>query len=424
MLDVLLLLFFVVVAGVLPLLCVPLLVWGERKGAAFFQDRTGPNRAEILGIRLGGIIHPFADVAKLLGKEDWIPERVNRFYYEVGPFLALFVSMLPFSIIPLADQLNVGGRVIEMRPVTLNVGILYVLAITSFHVYAIVLGGWGSNNTYSLIGSLRATAQTVSYEVAMGLSIIGVLMIAQTLDLGEIVRRQGGLVLGFVPRWNVFLQPLGFLLFFITVLAETNRTPFDLPEGESEIVGFHVEYSSMRFAFYFMGEYIAMVAGSAVIATLYFGGWQVPWLGTETLRANALLVARVSLGLLAAGALVAAYLFRGYGGRLAKLYADRRRREAKVLGMLSIFVAALCLIALAFLSGLRPLGAQIVVAIVQFSVLMAKTLAFGFLFIWVRWTLPRFRYDQLMGLGWKSLIPLGLVNILVTGLVLLGIDAR
>jgi NADH-quinone oxidoreductase subunit H len=422
--DVLLLLFFVVVAGVLPLLCVPLLVWGERKGAAFFQDRTGPNRAEILGIRLGGIIHPFADVAKLLGKEDWIPERVNRFYYEVGPFLALFVSMLPFSIIPLADQLNVGGRVIEMRPVTLNVGILYVLAITSFHVYAIVLGGWGSNNTYSLIGSLRATAQTVSYEVAMGLSIIGVLMIAQTLDLGEIVRRQGGLVLGFVPRWNVFLQPLGFLLFFITVLAETNRTPFDLPEGESEIVGFHVEYSSMRFAFYFMGEYIAMVAGSAVIATLYFGGWQVPWLGTETLRANALLVARVSLGLLAAGALVAAYLFRGYGGRLAKLYADRRRREAKVLGMLSIFVAALCLIALAFLSGLRPLGAQIVVAIVQFSVLMAKTLAFGFLFIWVRWTLPRFRYDQLMGLGWKSLIPLGLVNILVTGLVLLGIDAR
>jgi NADH-quinone oxidoreductase subunit H len=423
-LDVLLLLFFVVVAGVLPLLCVPLLVWGERKGAAFFQDRTGPNRAEILGIRLGGIIHPFADVAKLLGKEDWIPERVNRFYYEIGPFLALFVSMLPFSIIPLADQLNVGGRVIEMRPVTLNVGILYVLAITSFHVYAIVLGGWGSNNTYSLIGSLRATAQTVSYEVAMGLSIIGVLMIAQTLDLGEIVRQQGGVVLGFLPRWNVFLQPLGFLLFFVTVLAETNRNPFDLPEGESEIIGFHVEYSSMRFAFYFMGEYIAMVAGSAVIATLYFGGWQVPWLGTETLRANALLVARVSLGLLAAGALVAAYLFRGYGRRLAKLYADRRRREAKVLGMLSIFVAALCLIVLAFLSGLRPLGAQIVVAIVQFAVLLAKILAFGFLFIWVRWTLPRFRYDQLMGLGWKSLIPLGLVNILVTGLVLLGLDAR
>jgi NADH-quinone oxidoreductase subunit H len=314
--------------------------------------------------------------------------------------------------------------VIEMRPVTLNVGILYVLAITSFHVYAIVLGGWGSNNTYSLIGSLRATAQTVSYEVAMGLSIIGVLMIAQTLDLGEIVRQQGGVVLGFLPRWNVFLQPLGFLLFFVTVLAETNRNPFDLPEGESEIIGFHVEYSSMRFAFYFMGEYIAMVAGSAVIATLYFGGWQVPWLGTETLRANALLVARVSLGLLAAGALVAAYLFRGYGRRLAKLYADRRRREAKVLGMLSIFVAALCLIVLAFLSGLRPLGAQIVVAIVQFAVLLAKILAFGFLFIWVRWTLPRFRYDQLMGLGWKSLIPLGLVNILVTGLVLLGLDAR
>jgi NADH-quinone oxidoreductase subunit H len=420
--DLLLPVLFALVAAFLPLMFVPLLVWGERKAAAFIQDRTGPNRAEVLGIRLGGLVHPFADVVKLLGKEDWTPERVNRFYYNLGPFLALFISMLPFAIVPLADSLSVGGRIIEMRAVTLNVGILFVLAITSFHVYAIVLGGWGANNTYTLIGGMRSAAQMVSYELAMGLSLIGVLMISQTLDLGAIVRQQGGLLFGFLPRWNVFLQPLGFLLFLIALFAETNRNPFDLPEGESEIIGFHVEYSSMRFAFYFMGEYIAMVAGSAVIATLYFGGWQVPWLGTETLRANALLAARVLLVLIAVFGVLAAVLFRSYGRRLRILYRDRRSREAKVLGAASIFVAVLALLALAFLSGIRPLGAQILVAAVQFLFLVAKILAFGFLFIWVRWTLPRFRYDQVMGLGWKSLVPLGLLNIAVTGLVLLGID--
>jgi len=420
--DLLLPVLFALVAAFLPLMFVPLLVWGERKAAAFIQDRTGPNRAEVLGIRLGGLVHPFADVVKLLAKEDWTPARVNRFYYNLGPFLAIFISMLPFAIIPLADNLSVGGRLIEMRAVTLNVGILFVLAITSFHVYAIVLGGWGANNTYTLLGGMRSAAQMVSYELAMGLSLIGVLMISQTLDLGEIARQQGGLLFGFLPRWNVFLQPLGFLLFLIALFAETNRNPFDLPEGESEIIGFHVEYSSMRFAFYFMGEYVAMVAGSAVVATLYFGGWQVPWLGTETLRANALLTARALLVLVALFAVLAAVLFRSYGRRLSALYRDRRSREAKVLGAASIFVAALALLALAFLSGIRPLGAQILVAAVQFLFLVAKILAFGFLFIWVRWTLPRFRYDQLMGLGWKSLVPLGLLNIAVTGLVLLGID--
>ncbi|MFH1680578.1 MAG: complex I subunit 1 family protein, partial [Candidatus Eisenbacteria bacterium] len=273
--EILLPVLFALVAAFLPLMFVPLLVWGERKAAAFIQDRTGPNRADVLGVRLGGLVHPFADVVKLLTKEDCTPARVSRFYYHLGPFLALFVSMLPFAIIPLADSLSVGGRLVEMRAVTLNVGILFVLAITSFHVYAIVLGGWGANNTYTLIGGMRSAAQMVSYELAMGVSLIGVLMVSQTLDLGEIVRQQGGLLFGFLPRWNVFLQPLGFLLFLVALFAETNRNPFDLPEGESEIIGFHIEYSSMRFAFYFMGEYVAMVAGSAVVATLYFGGWQV-----------------------------------------------------------------------------------------------------------------------------------------------------
>jgi NADH-quinone oxidoreductase subunit H len=413
---------FALFAAVVPLMFIPLLVWAERKAAAFIQDRTGPNRADILGIRLGGLVHPFADVVKLLTKEDWTPERVSSFYYKAGPFLALFVSMLPFSIIPLADSIEWNGRLIEMRAVTLNVGILFVLAITSFHVYAIVLGGWGGNNTYTLLGGLRSAAQMVSYELAMGLSLIGLLMVTQTLDLGEIVRQQGGLLFGFLPRWNIVVQPLGFLLFLITLFAETNRNPFDLPEGESEIIGFHIEYSSMRFAFYFMGEYAAMVGASAVLVTLYLGGWQIPWLGTETLRANAHLLARLALVILALLSVLAALLFRSYGRRLGALYRDRRRREAKVLGMFSLFVAAASLILLAFLSSPAALGAQVLVALVQCVFLILKILALCFFFIWVRWTLPRFRYDQLMGLGWKSLVPLGLLNIAATGLLLLVVD--
>lgn len=413
---------FALFAAFVPLMFIPLLVWAERKAAAFIQDRTGPNRAEIFGVRLGGLVHPFADVVKLLTKEDMTPDRVNRFYYQAGPFLALFVSMLPFSIIPLADSLDWNGRAIEMRAVSLNVGILFVLAITSFHVYAIVLGGWGSNNTFTMLGALRSAAQMVSYEVAMGLSLIGLLMISETLDLGAIVRQQGGLLFGFLPRWNVFLQPVGFLIFLVTLFAETNRNPFDLPEGESEIVGFHVEYSSMRFAFYFMGEYVAMVGAAAVLSTLYLGGWQIPWLGTDALRDHALLVARAALVLLACFSVLAALLFRSYGRRLGALYRDRRRREATMLGTFSLFVAAISLLLLAFLSSLAPLGAQILVALVQCAFLVLKILAIGFLFIWVRWTLPRFRYDQLMGLGWKSLVPLALLNIAATGIVLLVVD--
>ncbi|MFH1277672.1 MAG: complex I subunit 1 family protein [Candidatus Eisenbacteria bacterium] len=391
-----------------------------RSGRSRPSSRTGPVRTGRRSSASGsaGLIHPFADVVKLLTKEDMTPSRVNRFYYNLGALLALSVPMLPFAIIPLADSLEIGGRMIEIRALTLDAGILYILAITSFHVYAVVLAGWSSNNTYTLIGGLRSAAQMVSYEIGLGLSLIGVLMISQTVDLGEIVRQQGGLLFGFLPRWNVFLQPLGFLIFLIAIFAETNRNPFDLAEGESEIIGFHVEYSSMRFALFFMGEYAAMVVGSAAIATIYFGGYQVPWLPTETLRENAPLVARAALGATALFCTVAALLFRSYDRRLMGLYRDRRRREARVLGMVCFFLAAASLILLAFLSALSPLGAQILTAVVQFLFLVVKISVFAFLFIWVRWTLPRFRYDQLMGLGWKSLMPLALINIAATGIVL------
>lgn len=408
----------VVVAAILPLSLVPVMVWAERKISAFVQDRTGPNRADVFGIRLGGLIHPIADVVKLLSKEEVLPYNVSRFYFVLGPFLALFVPMLTFAIIPLADSIRWGGSLIEMRGITLNVGILFILSVTSFHVYAVVFGGWASNNSYSLLGGLRSAAQMVSYELGLGLSIIGLIMVSQTLDLGEIVQKQGGTFLGFLPAWNLFVQPVGFFVFLVSIFAETNRNPFDLPEGESEIIGYHVEYSSMKFAMYFMGEYIAVVGAGAVAATLYFGGWQVPFLSTETLRENSMTVLRLLLGATAAICLVAALLYQRYNRMLTALYRDRRRNEAKILGTVMFVVAAIALAALLFVAPLPDLGGQFVVAAVQLTSLLMKILAFSFFFIWVRWTLPRFRYDQLMGLGWKVLLPVAVLNIFLTGAVL------
>ncbi len=416
--EIIIPLVMVVVAALLPLTLVPVMVWAERKICAFVQDRTGPNRAEVLGIRLGGLIHPIADVVKLLSKEDLKPYNVSAFYFVLGPFLALFVPLLTFAIIPLADTIQWGDKLIEMRGITLNVGILFILAVTSFHVFAVVFGGWASNNSYSLLGGIRSAAQMVSYELGLGLSIIGMIMITQTLDLGSIVQQQGGTFFGFLPAWNIFLQPLGFLIFLVAIFAETNRNPFDLPEGESEIIGYHVEYSSMKFAMYFMGEYIAVVGAGALAATLFFGGWQLPFLSTEFLREHSTAVLRVLLGTTGLVCLIAALLYQKYNKLLTNLYGDLRRNEARILGSVMLVVALISLVALLFVSPLPAIGGQFVVAAVQLTTLLMKILAFSFFFIWVRWTLPRFRYDQLMGLGWKVLIPLAILNIFLTGTVL------
>ncbi len=412
----------VLVAALLPLQLLPAMIWAERKVSAFIQDRTGPNRADILGIRLGGVIHSIADVVKLIAKEDMTPSKVNSFYYSLGPFLALFISLIPFSIIPLADTLKIGGAAIPLRAVTLDVGILFILAITSFHVYAVVFAGWASNNSFSLLGGLRSAAQMVSYELGLGLSLVGMIMVAQTLDLNEIVRQQGGTIFGILPAWNVFLQPLGFLIFVVSIFAETNRNPFDLPEGESEIIGFHVEYSSMRFAFFFMGEYIAIIGGSAVVATLFLGGWQVPFFDTEMLRENAMLAARIAFGSTAALCVLLSIILMAYDKKLQALYTDKRRFEARVLLGIVVTLGAGAVGGLLFLPTLSSLGEQIVTAIVQNTFLVGKILLFCFFFIWVRWTLPRFRYDQLMNLGWKTLIPLALLNIFLTGVALVLFD--
>jgi NADH-quinone oxidoreductase subunit H len=329
---------------------VPVLVWAERRGSAFIQHRLGPNRVNIAGFTLLGLVQPLADVVKFVWKEDYVPSHANRAFYLLAPVLLLIPASMAFAVIPFADDLLVAGREIKMQVADLNVGILYVFALMSLSVYGIVLAGWSSNNKYSLLGGVRSSAQMISYELALGLSVVGILMIYGSVQLDEIVRGQGELLFGLVPKWGFVTQPLAFVLFTAAIFAESNRLPFDLPEAENElVVGYHTEYSAMKFALFFMAEYMAMVTGAMLIVTLFFGGWQIPWVESAELRA-----------------------------------------------------------------AVGPIPA-VVLQLASFS---AKLLFFLWLFIWVRWTLPRFRYDQLMRLGWKMILPLALANVFVTGVVL------
>jgi NADH-quinone oxidoreductase subunit H len=395
---------------------VPIMIWMERKTAAYIQDRRGPNRAGILGIRLGGMINSLADAIKLITKEEFFPKGANKFYFILAPFIVLFVYFITTAVIPLGDDLKIGDWTITLRIADLNVGVLYIFSMASLAVYGVMLAGWSSNNKYSFLGGLRASSQMISYEITLGLSVVSLFMLAGSVDLNDIVRNQGADVL----TWNVFRQPLAFLLFLTASFAETNRTPFDLPEGESELVaGYHVEYSSMKFALFMMGEYVAIVVASAVIVSLFFGGWQVPFLGTEDLIAGAPQYLRTAgYGFAAFSVLAGVFLVSRFRPRK---YKDARRYEVLVLGIPALLAGvAVGGLLTAYDPSLLPVWAgPVFAAAAQVAVFLAKVFFSCFFFIWVRWTLPRFRYDQLMGFGWKGMLPLSLVNIAVTGLLIL-----
>ena len=330
---------------------VPVLVWAERRGSAFIQHRLGPNRVNIAGFTLFGLVQPLADVVKFMWKEDYVPAHANRKFYLLAPLLLLIPAATTFAVVPFADTLEIGGREITMQVANLNIGILFVFALASISVYGVALAGWSSNNKYSFLGAIRSGAQMISYELALGLSVLGILMIYGSIELDGIVREQGELLFGVLPKWGIVTQPLAFVLFTVAIFAESNRLPFDLPEAESElVVGYHTEYSAMKFALFFMAEYMAMVTGAMLIVTLFFGGWQIPWVSSEALRA---------------------------------------------------------------------LVGPIPAVLLQLGSFSAKLLFFLWLFIWVRWTLPRFRYDQLMNLGWKTVLPLAIANVFVTAIVLI-----
>ncbi|MFQ5682704.1 MAG: NADH-quinone oxidoreductase subunit H [Candidatus Binatia bacterium] len=335
--------------------------WVERKGSALIQDRIGANRASVFGLAGMGLVNTLiADPLKFLTKEDFVPPQGDRLLHTLAPCLALFPALVMFAVIPFGDILVIGHRVINLQVANLNVGILYVFAFASLGVYSIVIGAWASNNKFSLLGGVRGSAQMISYEIAMGLSVIGILMIYGTLELQEMARAQGSLLWGWLPAWGVVLQPVAFLLFFTAAVAETKRIPFDLPEGESEIVaGFHTEYSGGKFLMFFAGEFAEMVTSAGLITTLFFGGWQVPFLMRDGFHLP-------------------------WGTTL-----------------------------------LLP---QLTVVVLQVGAFTLKVVFFCWLFILLRWTLPRFRYDQLMRLGWKMLLPVALLNVMVTAVVLVALQ--
>lgn len=411
-------------AGIL-LTVMPLTIYLERKGSAFIQDRPGPNRAALFGMfRLGGVAHVLADVIKLVSKEDIIPGGVNRFYFKLAPIIVAFIPLTTFMIVPIADVVRLTDTfATPMATLEIDGGLLWFFAMTSLSVYGVVFAGWASNSKFSLLGGIRSTAQLLSYEIPMALAVVAMMLTYGTVQPNDMVRAQGELLWGFLPQWGIFLQPLGFMLFVTCAFAEINRVPFDLAEGEAELVaGYHTEYSGMRFGLFFMAEYMALVTSGALVVTMFLGGWQVPWLPTERLVAEAGTLLPVVLGGIAFLLLAAAgRLIRHYQLYTRGRWGDARDKEPLV------FVVLFSVLALAHagaagaawgavLPGWLP---PVFAALVQISVFTGKLLFLCWCFVWVRWTMPRFRYDQVMDLGWKNLLPLSLFNLLLTGLVML-----
>ncbi len=315
--------------------------FSERKVAAFMQDRIGPNRAGPFGL-----LQPLADGIKMIMKEEIMPADSNKLLFILGPAISMITALMTSAVIPWGPDITIGGEKVQLQVADINVGILYIMGVLSLGVYGIMIGGWASNNKFALLGAVRASTQMISYELAMGMSIVAIIMTTGSLSLGNMVEGQNG---WHGMGWNIFLQPLGFLIFLICAFAETNRTPFDLPESETELVGgYHTEYSSMKLGFYLFAEYINMFLSSAVITCLYFGGYNFPFMDMVQANTHEILFALMCVG-----------------------------------------------------------------------VFLAKIIFFIFFFMWVRWTIPRFRFDQLMNLGWKVLLPLSIVNMLITGAVIL-----
>lgn len=315
--------------------------FSERKVAAFIQDRIGPNRAGPFGI-----LQPLADGVKMFMKEEIIPADANKLLFILGPAISMVTALMVSAVIPWGPDITIAGVKVHLQVADINIGILYIMGAVSLGVYGIMIGGWASNNKFALLGAVRASTQMISYELAMGMSIIAIIMTTGSLSLREMVIGQSG---WNGLHWNFFLQPLGFFIFLICAFAETNRTPFDLPESETELIGgYHTEYSSMKLGFYLFAEYVNMFLSSAVMSCLYFGGYNFPYM--DEVQANT---------------------------------------------------------------------SEIVFALICFGVLMSKIIFFIFFFIWVRWTIPRFRFDQLMNLGWKILLPLSIINMLITGAIIL-----
>jgi NADH-quinone oxidoreductase subunit H len=332
--------------------------WIERKASALIQDRIGANRAAIFGFTGLGLVNTLmADPLKFLTKEDIVPRGADRLLHTLAPCISVFPALVTFAVIPFGDVLWIGDREINLQVAPLSIGVLYVLAMLSLGVYGVVLGGWASNNRWSLLGAIRGSAQMISYELAMGLALVAVIMTYGTLDLQAMARAQGGTVLGFIPAWGILFQPVAFLIFLCAGIAESKRVPFDLPESESELIsGYFTEYSGTKHLMFFMTDFIEVIIVAGLATTLFFGGWQVPYLARDGFH---------------------------------------------------------------FPGGATLLLPNLVVVLLQVVSFSIKVVFFCWLQIMIRWALPRFRYDQLMRLGWLGLLPLGFLNAMLTAMVIL-----
>lgn len=397
----------------------PLFVWWERRVSGFMQDRTGPNRCNIGPFRLGGLIQSFADMLKLVFKEDFTPTHIKyKFFFTIAPAIVFLCSFLTFATIPFADNLVIDGKAYIMSAIPNELGIMWFLAFSGLAIYGIILGGYSSQNKYGLLGSIRATAQVISYEVALTLAIISMIISYGSIHLTDIVNAQAGTFFGVIPMWGIFIQPLAAIIFIVCSFAETNRAPFDIAEGESEIVaGYHTEYSAMRFGLFQVGEYAAMSASSAIIVTLFFGGYQIPWLDTQTIQSNINYVMLAVIILLPIKVLILTRWMKKNNKTIGN--GDKsREKETKILtiafwGITTIVVGLLTIF---LIIGLGTNGVNIATTVLQIGAFLVKFFMMAFVYIWIRWTVLRFRYDQLQMLGWKVLIPLALLNILITAI--------
>ena len=409
----------IVLALLFSLGAAPILVWIERRVAGLIQDRLGPNRCHINGIRLGGLVQSFADMLKLVFKEDFQAKAIKEtFFFSLAPVIVFASAFISFMVMPFADDLVINGERFIMQGLPMDLGVLWFLAFAGLSVYGIMLGGWASRNKYSLLGAMRAGAQVISYEAAMGLSLVSVLITYGSVHLGDIVTYQGGLLFGFIPAWGIIVQPLATIIFIVTAFAEANRTPFDLAEGESELVGgFHTEYSAMRFGLFFVGEYVAMSASSALIVTLFLGGYHLPYLNTQTLQTFMPYILSFVIVALPVGSYYAMRWIKKHN-RWAKA-DDIRNNESVFLqkGLIAINVLVIAGLGALLVLGLSETSTNVATAVIQIATFALKLLFMNFVFVWVRWTLPRFRYDQLQDLGWKILMPLAIFNIVITATI-------
>lgn len=337
-----------------------MLLWIERKGSALIQNRVGANRASILGIlpfNVGFFNTLVADPMKLFTKEEFVPDGADKFIHGIAPFLALFPAVVTMVAVPFGDSVEIMGRTVELQAVRLDVGVLYISAMVSMGVFGVALAGWASNNRWALLGSIRGSAQMISYELAMGVALVSMILFYGTLDMQAMVRAQGGLFLGFLPNWGIFYQPVAFILIFVAGIAESKRVPFDLPECESELIaGYFTEYSGGKQASFMLSDFAESVMVAGLVTTMFFGGWQVPYLSKAGLE---------------------------------------------LPGMSAVALPALA------------------ITLMQVGAFMLKVLFFCWLQILIRWTVPRFRYDQLMSLGWKGMVPVALANLVLTALLIL-----